>query len=207
MNNTAYIWDLDGTLLDSYSLIVSSIHETFLRYGIELDDELVHEHVIKYSVSSFFQSMVDVTGKTFEEMRALYSEISANEAELIEEVDGALETLKSLKEAGARYYVFTHRGNTTEPVLRRLGMYDLFEEVLNSKSGFARKPEPDAINYLVDKYNLDKSNTYYVGDRTIDMDCAKNAGIQGILYLPEGGYCKPNGAESKIITKLAQLRK
>ncbi|MBR3483981.1 MAG: HAD-IA family hydrolase [Lachnospiraceae bacterium] len=84
-------------------------------------------------------------------------------------------------------------------------MFECFNEIVTSQSGFARKPEPDGINYFIDKYNLNRKNVYYVGDRTIDMDCAKNAGVNGILYLPENSYCKPNGSETFIVKELSDI--
>lgn len=56
-NTKAFIWDLDGTLLDSYEIIVSSLYENYKEYGIELNKEDIHKHVIRYSVSSFIQKM------------------------------------------------------------------------------------------------------------------------------------------------------
>ena len=37
------------------------------------------------------------------------------------------------------------------------------------------------------------------------MDCAKNAGIRGILFLPEGSPCVPNGAESVVVHDLREI--
>ncbi|MBP5414837.1 MAG: HAD-IA family hydrolase [Lachnospiraceae bacterium] len=113
--------------------------------------------------------------------------------------------MKALSDRGDKHYVFTHRGKSTESVLKQLDIYDVFDEIVTSQSGFARKPEPDGINYFVDKYDLNRKNVYYVGDRTIDMDCAKNAGVNGILYLPENSYCKPNGSETYIISNLMDI--
>lgn len=39
MQKTAFIWDLDGTLLDSYEAILSGIEETFAQFSIPYDKE------------------------------------------------------------------------------------------------------------------------------------------------------------------------
>lgn len=200
-----FIWDLDGTLLDSYKTIVDGLYDTCKEYGIELNKEEINEHVITYSVSSFINKMIDVTGISFEEMKKRYSEIGEEKKKEIRLIPDAKETLKALSDRGDKHYVFTHRGKSTESVLKQLDIYDVFDEIVTSQSGFARKPEPDGINYFVDKYDLDCMNVYYVGDRTIDMDCAKNAGVNGILYLPENSYCKPNGSETFIVKELSDI--
>jgi len=199
-----FIWDLDGTLLDSYKTIVDGLYDTYKEYGIELNKDEIHKHVITYSVS-YINKMTDVTGISFDEMKARYSEIGEEKKKDIQLIPNAKETLDALAARGVKHYVFTHRGKSTESVLKQLSIYDCFDEIVTSQNGFARKPEPDGINYLVDKYNLDHKQVYYVGDRTIDMDCAKNAGVIGVLYLAKDSYCEPNGSETYIVDNLYDI--
>ena len=48
MQKTAFIWDLDGTLLDSYEAILSGIEETFAQFSIPYDKEQVREFILKF---------------------------------------------------------------------------------------------------------------------------------------------------------------
>ena len=50
MQKVAFIWDLDGTLLDSYEAILSGIEETFGQFAIPYDKEKVREFILKFSV-------------------------------------------------------------------------------------------------------------------------------------------------------------
>ena len=61
----AFIWDLDGTLLDSYGIIVSSLRKTYQEYGLPIDEEDVHRHVIRYSVNSCIRHMEEKAGVPF----------------------------------------------------------------------------------------------------------------------------------------------
>ena len=117
----------------------------------------------------------------------------------------AKEILLQLQSRGVENYVFTHRGKTTVPVLDNLGLTGFFKEILTSQSGFARKPAPDAIAYLIEKYNLEKDSTYYVGDRSLDMRCAKNAGITGILFLAPNTPGEATGEESFVVNDLLAI--
>ena len=38
----AFIWDLDGTLLDSYDAILAGIEETYAHYGLDFDRASIH---------------------------------------------------------------------------------------------------------------------------------------------------------------------
>ena len=51
-----FIWDLDGTLLDSYGIIVDSLHQIYYEKGIDLDKKEILVEVINESVSSSVQS-------------------------------------------------------------------------------------------------------------------------------------------------------
>lgn len=48
------------------------------------------------------------------------------------------------------HFAYTHKGITANDVLERLGVHQYFTEVVTSANGFARKPEPEAINYLLE---------------------------------------------------------
>lgn len=207
MNKKNFIWDLDGTLLDSYEIIVSSLEETINEMGISVDREEIAKYVIETSVTSFIEKIVPKANRPFEEIKKRYSEISNARAMEIKAMPHAEELLKELSFLNVSNFVYTHRGRSTESVLENIGIKQYFKEIVTSQSGFPRKPSPDAINYLVDKYNLDKNNTFYVGDRSIDIDCARNAGIKSILFLPENSYGSKTGYEDFVVHNLLEIKR
>ena len=202
----AFIWDLDGTLLDSYKIIVDSLYQIYLEKGIKLDKKEILFDVINESVSYFIKKMESIYGIPFDDLKDRYSIISGAEKLNIKAMNHALEILKFLKDKGIPNYVFTHRGKTTESVLKNIEMFSYFDEIVNSLNAFPRKPNPDGLNYLIDKYHLDKENTYYVGDRPIDIKCANNAGVKSILYIPTDGVAKPTGKETLVIHDLFEIK-
>ena len=202
----AFIWDLDGTLLDSYGVIVDSLHQIYLEKGAEIDKKEILHDVINESVSFFIMKMEKRFGIPFDDLKDRYSIISGAEKLNIKAMNHAIEILKYLKDKNIPNYVFTHRGKTTESVLKNIEMFSYFDEIVNSLSSFPRKPSPDGLNYLIDKYQLDKENTYYVGDRPMDIKCANNAGIKSILYIPIGGVAKPTGKETIVIHDLLDIK-
>lgn len=207
MNTRAYIWDLDGTLIDSYGVIVGSIIDTMKEFGLTLEYKKIHEYVIKYSVNDCLIAMAAKTGYSFQQIRATYGLISGARNFDVGLIPNAREVLYALTLKGARHFVYTHRGVTTDAILQNFYMRDSFVEVVNSQYGFARKPSPDAINYLVNKYHLDKENTFYVGDRKIDMECAQNSGVKGILYLEPNGVGEKSGFETYVVSNLMDITK
>lgn len=201
----AVIWDLDGTLLDSYEVIVESLQLTMQECGIRIPYNEIWQHTIRYSVSSFLKQMSAEHELPVESLKQRYSQISGDKYQDIVCMNHALEVLQQLQDRGVEHYVFTHRGKTTIPVLDHLGLTGFFREILTSQSGFDRKPAPDAIDHLVEKYSLQKSSTYYVGDRSLDMQCAKNAGISGILFLDENTPGESTGDETYMVHDLMEI--
>ena len=61
----AFIWDLDGTLLDSYEIIVNSLYQIYHENGIELDKDVILDEIISESVSSFIEKMHEKHGVDF----------------------------------------------------------------------------------------------------------------------------------------------
>ena len=202
--NKAVIWDLDGTLLDSYHVIVDSVDLTFAEFGIECAKEEIHRIAIHDSISGLFKRYGNRAGVDVNLLTKRYSEISAGKYQMIRAENQVYEVLRGLAEKGVTHYVFTHRGKTTIPVLDHLNMTSYFRQIITSQSGFQRKPNPEGLNYLIDTNNLDRNQTYYVGDRKLDMECARNAGITGILYIPEGGF-DVSGDETYRVKELVEI--
>ena len=74
------------------------------------------------------------------------------------------------------------KSQTMSEASRNLTNIKSIELVTSDNSNFKRKPDSYSIDYLTDKYGLDRNDTYYVGDRRIDMECSKNSKIKSIYY-------------------------
>ncbi len=198
---TALIWDLDGTLLDSYGIIVDSVLAVAAERGVRLDRAGTHRELIAGSVKDFLASRFPGAPELWDRYRA----VSAARDGEITLMPGAAGTLRALKEAGVRSFVYTHKGAAAPEVLRRLGVLEYFDCVLTAEAGLPRKPAPDGIEWLVRRYGLDKSRTFYIGDRPIDAKCAENAGVGCILYKPAGSPAEPTGTELITVPDLRNL--
>lgn len=206
MKKLAFIWDLDGTLLDSYGIIVDSLHQIYKEKGADIDKQEILRDVINESVSSFIKKMEQRFGIPFDDLKDRYSIISGAEKLNIKAMKHTHEILSFIKDNKIPNFVFTHRGATTETVLKNIGIYSYFDEIVTSLNAFKRKPDPEGINYLVNKYNLDKENTYYVGDRPIDINCANNAHVKSIMFIPCESVAHPTGKETYIIKDLLEIK-
>ena len=183
MQKTAFIWDLDGTLLDSYEAILSGIEETFCQFSIPYDKEKVRDFILKYSVQDLLEQVAEERNLDAKELNQVRSQSLAEKNVQVVLMLGAREVLAWADEAGILQFVYTHKGDNAFTILRDLGLESFFTEILTSQSGFSRKPSPEVATYLLDKYELNPRTTYYIGDRTLDVEFAQNSGIQSINFL------------------------
>ena len=206
MSKPAFIWDLDGTLLDSYRIIVPSMRQALLGFGVDMKEEDIHQVLITWSLGVFLSQVEREFGIPSDVLREKFSVINDSQALNTEAVPHAAEILACLKAQGIPNYVYTHKGMTTLPVLKKLGLSAFFDDIITSENGFPKKPDPAAIDHLVQKHGLDKANSFYVGDRTLDVACACNAGIKSILYLPENSLAKADGRQTYIVKDLLEIK-
>ena len=187
MQKTAFIWDLDGTLLDSYEAILSGIEETFAQFSIPYDKEQVREFILNYSVQDLLVQVAEEKKLDVEVLNQMRAQSLTEKNAQVVLMPGAREVLSWADQVGIQQFVYTHKGDNAFTILRDLALESYFTEILTSQSGFARKPNPEAATYLLDKYQLDSEKTYYIGDRTLDVEFAQNSGIQSINFL-ESSY-------------------
>lgn len=176
----ALVWDLDGTLIDSYPAIMAALEVTYAHYGWDFDRETLYAYVLDYSVGQLLQELAQEKSVAYDDLKQLYSQDLKQRDGDLALFPESLPILDWTKEVGIKNFMYTHKGENTLAVLDLLGMSDYFTDVLHSQSGFARKPEPDALLYLIDKYELNKATTFYIGDRQLDKVFAERAGVHSI---------------------------
>ena len=76
VSSKTFIWDLDGTLLDSYGVIVSSLLRTLEELNVPMEEEEIRRRATAGSVSDVVNYAAAATGRTFSDIKARYSEIS-----------------------------------------------------------------------------------------------------------------------------------
>ncbi|HFU3706366.1 TPA: HAD-IA family hydrolase [Streptococcus suis] len=181
-----FIWDLDGTLLDSYEAILAGIQETYEQFGLPFDREEVRKYILRYSVKDLLVRDADKYGLDSDELNRVRATSLKEKNTQIPLMAGATEILDWTAQQGIQNFVYTHKSDNAFQVLAELGIAHHFTEILTSDSGFARKPSPEALLFLIDKYGLEKEHTYYIGDRRLDVETAINAGIHSINLQIDG---------------------
>ena len=183
MTKRAFIWYLDGTLLDSYDAILAGLEETYASYQLPFDRASIKDYILKHSVQDLLVAVAEEYHLDVTDLNHRRAESLAEKNAQVLLMDGARDVLFWAKDAGIEQFVYTHKGENALVILRDLGLESFFTEILTSQSGFARKPNPEAAIYLMKKYGLHPEKIYYIGDRSLDIDFARNSQIQSINFL------------------------
>ncbi|EGC90802.1 MAG: HAD-IA family hydrolase [Turicibacter sanguinis] len=182
------IWDFDGTLFDSYPGMVNAFLRALKKYEIEAE----YDEVLKLFLNSE-KTAVQYYQNQFllgEELTEVYQDEKSHiDLSNMLPFPYAKEVCQRIKEAGRYNYILTHRGSTTYDILRKNGMVELFTEIVTKDNQFARKPDPEAIYYLLDKYQIHPKEAMIVGDREIEILLGQKAKVKTCFY--ESGNREP----------------
>ena len=176
---TTFIWDLDGTLIDSYEVFLEALSESFANFNLPFDRETVYNFIKGQSVNALLKEQP----VPFQEIKEDFTTNSTAKNDEIKLMVGAKAVLDWTQKENIQNFIYTHKGKNAYDLLNQLEISPYFLEIVTSENGFKRKPHPEAINYLLEKYKLKPEETYYIGDRILDIEAAHNSGIQSINFL------------------------
>lgn len=186
MRYTHWFWDFDGTLYDTYPRMVRAFQKGLRHKGIEISDE---ELLKRCKVTLWHAADSFGDEDLAKELMALFDRYAEDEGlDTIQLYQGAEHLLHRVERMGGKNYLYTHRDNSALAPLERDGLKDLFTDVVTSLDGFPHKPDPEALLHLIVKHGLDPGDCVVVGDRDIDLDAGHAAGMDSVLFDPDGFY-------------------
>jgi HAD superfamily hydrolase (TIGR01549 family) len=188
----AFIFDLDGTLVDSVYQHVLAWHEALEQEGIELSIWRIHRK-IGMSGGLFTNMLLRETGldlapDRIERLQRLHGDAYRRVSKSVRPLPGARELLAELTRADIPWAIATSgHMSSARPVLETLGVdFDRTPIVTRDQVKFA-KPDPDLFLAAIERLGADVLTTSVVGDSVWDMLAARRARALGIGLL-SGGY-------------------
>jgi HAD superfamily hydrolase (TIGR01509 family) len=187
----AFLFDLDGTLVDSVYQHVLAWREALERAGIELSVWRIHRRV-GMSGGLMANALLRETGHrvTAEEadrLLRLHAEAYARQAPQIRPLPGARELLAYLTRVGVPWTIATSgRIESARPTLDALGIGAEVPVVTRDQVRHA-KPDPDLFLAAADRLGVPISAAVVVGDSVWDLLAARRARALGVGLL-SGGY-------------------
>jgi HAD superfamily hydrolase (TIGR01509 family) len=190
--STAFLFDLDGTLVDSVYQHVRAWHLALREEGIDLSVWRIHRK-IGMSGGLFTNQLLRELGRpidegTIERLRTRHSEMYRDIAGEVVPLPGAIDLLATLDRLQLPWGIATSgRMLTAEPNLRALGLDPQQATVVTRDQVNWAKPDPDLFVEAARRLGTSAVGSYVIGDSIWDMLAAARCGALGIGLL-SGGY-------------------
>jgi HAD superfamily hydrolase (TIGR01549 family) len=188
---TAFLFDLDGTLVDSVYQHVLAWREALEAGGIQLAVWRIHRQ-IGMSGGLFVNALARETGRTLsteevERIHEVHSEAFKRYSSQVRPLPGAEDLLSYLTEVGVPWAIATSgRIDSARLSLRLLGISEDVPIITRDLVKHA-KPDPDLFLAAAEKLGIAISDSVVVGDSIWDLLAARRARALGVGLL-SGGY-------------------
>ena len=188
----AFLFDLDGTLIDSVYNHVRAWHLALREEGIDLSVWRIHRK-IGMSGGLFTNQLLRELGRaidpnTIQRLRTRHAELFLSLSSDIVPLPGAVELLRTLSELDLPWAIATSgRMETAGPNLASLGVDRESGVVVTRDQVNYAKPDPDLFVEAARRLGTTTQGSYVIGDSIWDMIAAARCGALGIGLL-SGGY-------------------
>jgi pyrophosphatase PpaX len=178
-----YLFDLDGTLLDSVELILASYRHTALAHRGEAPDDAVWLAGLGTPLRTQLRHLSDDPAE-IEAMADTYREHNlANHDRMVRPYDGVVEAVRELALRGTLGLVTSKLRHGALRGLRVLGVEDVFATVIGADDVDRHKPDPAPVLAAVERLGADPATTVFVGDSPHDMAAGRAAGVRTAAVL------------------------
>jgi phosphoglycolate phosphatase len=191
------LFDLDGTLIETAPEIADAVNDTLTECGrATVSQQQVNDWIGHGTRELLIQALAFTdrvpsdqvrTSAGFPGIEAVftghYQRRCGTRSHLYPHVR---ETLLALREQGVKLAVMTNKeGRYTRTVLDAHQMAPLFDHVISGDTLPVKKPDPAGVFDCMQRFGVAKSRTLFVGDSSIDVATARNAGVS-VWVLPYG---------------------
>ena len=180
----AYLFDLDGTLIDTAPDLMHALNRTLNHAGFETVDLKLTRHWVGHGAKVMLDEAISHQGNAklpdsrldelYEYFLVCYRADIAKEST---PYPGVVRTLDRLLSRTRKLGVVTNkRQDLSMQLLRELDLYKYFNVVVGGDTLQVAKPEPQPIHYACNELVVKPEETLFVGDSITDVNAARNAG-------------------------------
>ena len=180
------LFDLDGTLTNSYEGIANSVLYALERMGLPtVGEDILSKFIgppLTYSFKTYCGMDDGQAERALKFYRERYSDVGWAENRVY---DGIPEALQKLKAMSKTMFVATSKPEKfARNIVERFELLKYFDEVFGATFDSSRDTKDKVVKYAIDSARTDKVKTVMIGDREHDVFGAKSNGIKsiGVLY-------------------------
>lgn len=204
----AILFDWDNTLVNSWPIIIESLHQTFLTMG----HEPWSEEEVRAGREGIHHSLRDsfprIFGDEWEKARDIYYQHFLNcHLEKIEILEGALDTLELLKNTGIYLAIVSNKtGKYLRKEAEHLNVDHYFSKIIGAMDAEEDKPSAKPALLALEGSNIKPGeNVWFIGDSETDIQTAHNARCKA-LYFGDGHLPVQYRSDNKYSPALPHFR-
>jgi phosphoglycolate phosphatase len=182
------VFDLDGTLVNSLEDLANSTNFALKKYGFGTYPVEKYRYFVGDGVPMLIKRALG-ENDTPQAEEAMLAEFNAyyNEhyADHTRPYEGNIEMLRALRQRGIKCAVLSNKPDEFVKIIIKKILPEIdFEWVQGKAEGFPKKPDPTALNFIMQKLGVKKEDVLYIGDSNVDVKTGKNAGVRtcGVLW-------------------------
>jgi pyrophosphatase PpaX len=179
-----FLFDLDGTLIDSVQLILDSYHHTLAAHGLPPRSDEEWLAGVGTPLTAQFAEWNDDAG-TMEALIATYRDYNlANHDRMVRSFPGVVEAVRAIRAQGRNTGLVTSKNRRGAlRGLRLVGLHDAMDALVCADDVTNPKPHPEPVERAVSILNADPATTVYVGDSIHDLHSGRGAGVRTAAVL------------------------
>ena len=198
------IFDLDGTLLDTLDDLTDATNAALCKHGLPVRTKAEVCAFIGNGIKKLIERAIGYPYENFDEVLQFFKVYyGAHCADKTQPFAGIIPLLQELKKRGVQTAVVSNKADFAVKQLANAYFGELLAEAVgeNEAAGVRKKPAPDSVLAVMEKLGAEKRTTVYIGDSEVDVQTAKNAGVDGVCVtwgFREAEFLIENGAERLI---------
>jgi phosphoglycolate phosphatase len=178
-----YIFDIDGTLLYTIDSISYYINKAFADFGLgqvpkdEVRKNVGNGPIVLVNKCLKYLDIEDenIQKKVLDHYNRIYDD---NPSYLTKPYEGIREELEKIKKRGELLVAFSNKPDSTcKKVLTDLWPAGYFDMILGFKENIKRKPNPEGLYIIGQRFEEKMTDIVYFGDSEVDIECGRNAGV------------------------------
>lgn len=184
MINTV-IFDLDGTLINSLEDIQTGVNFALSNYGFkERNIEEIRSFIGNGADALIKRALPENTAEdTFLEVLAIYKKYYDEHSVVkTKPYDGIIQLVEKLKKRNINVAVNTNKPDFVANLITKYFFDNIFTVGADTEKR-RKKPFSDGVDYIIEKFQIQRENCIYVGDTAVDIETAKNSNIKSIGVL------------------------
>lgn len=179
------IFDLDGTLLDTIADLASATNHALIQLGYPTHETETICTFVGNGINKLLERALPAEEQTEENVIRMRSHFvpyyDAHNADLSRPYPGIEALLQDLQNQGTGIAVASNKyQEATVKLVKHYFPNIEFAEILGQREGIPVKPDPTIVFDILQKTSIKKEDVIYVGDSGVDMQTARNAGVDAI---------------------------